>query len=455
MRVLQAVVLTAFAAFLPAFAPAATYYVDRSQPQASDFNSGTEAVPWKTIQHAANTVVAGDTVYVKAGTYAERVTVSHSGAPGREIVLAAYPGDTVTIDGRGIEVPEYSGLLEVRGLSDVRVKGFHVTNAGPNPTSAGIQVEDSTRITIESNHTSQTASSGILIWSSSDVLVDGNEIESPMTLGTNSRNECITVGRTTRFEIRNNEVHDNLRERGEGICLKDGSTFGSAHHNHVHDVPAVGIYLDAWTEHTHDIDVYSNRVHDVRGTGITLASEQGGLLEHIRVFNNLSYSNRVIGFEVSGCCIAQHPMSDLQIINNTFWNNGVTWGGGLGVSHEQWTGLVIRNNAVAGNLSFEMDAEAIDLKAATIDHNLVDAAHGYPGEFCGTDCQVGDPLWVNSAGGDFHLLTGSKAIDGGSPAGAPAFDFDGRARPSGRGFDIGAYEYPSAAAKRRAVRPRS
>lgn len=454
MKISGALVLTAVAAFGPAFATAATYCVDRSHPQASDFNPGTEVAPWKTIQHAASTLVAGDTVYVKAGTYPERVTVANSGAQGREIVLAAYPGQTVTIDGTGIEVPEYSGLLEVRGISDVRVRGFHVTKSGPHPTSAGIQVEDSIRITIESNHTSQTASSGILIWSSSDVVVDGNEIESPMTLGTNSRNECITVGRTTRFEVRNNEVHDNSQERGEGICLKDGSTFGSAHHNHVHDVPAVGIYIDAWTEHTHDIDVYSNRVHNVRGTGITLASEQGGLLEHIRVFNNISYSNLNLGFEVSSCCIAQHPMSDLQVINNTFWNNGVTWGGGLGVSHQQWSGLVIRNNAVAGNLSFEMDAEEVDMRAAAIDHNLVGASHGYPGEFCGTDCQTGDPLWVNPAGGDFHLLSGSKAVDNGSPSGAPAFDFDGRARPSGRAFDIGAYEHPSAAAKRRSVRSR-
>ncbi len=442
MRIPSALVLAAVAAFVPAFAPAATYYVDRSHPQASDFNPGTEAAPWKTIQHAASTLVAGDTVYVKAGTYGERVVIANSGAQGEEIVLAAYPGHTVTIDGTGIVVPEYSGLVEVLGLSDIRFKGFNVTNAGPNPTSTGIQVEDSTRITIESNHTSQTASSGILVWTSANVLVDGNNVQLPMTLGMNSRNECISVGRSTLFEIRNNEVHDNLQGRGEGICLKDGSTFGSAHHNHVHNVPSVGIYIDAWTEHTHDIDVYANRVHNVRGSGISLASEMGGLLEHVRVFNNLSYSNDTLGFDLSanGTSIT-HPMSGVTITNNSFWNNGLTWGGGLGISHEQWTGLVIRNNAAAGNLSFEMDAESINLSPATIDHNLIGALHDYPGEFCGASCQMGDPIWVNPATADFHLQSTSPAIDNGLATSAPAGDFEGNVRPSGCAFDIGAYEF--------------
>src|SRR5262245_19520342 len=52
---------------------AATYYVDATHPAASDTNPGTEALPWRTLQRAtypAGTgIVAGDTVYVKNGTY--------------------------------------------------------------------------------------------------------------------------------------------------------------------------------------------------------------------------------------------------------------------------------------------------------------------------------------------------------------------------------------------------
>jgi hypothetical protein len=35
----------------------------------SDTNDGSAAHPWKTLQHAADQVVAGDTVSVLAGTY--------------------------------------------------------------------------------------------------------------------------------------------------------------------------------------------------------------------------------------------------------------------------------------------------------------------------------------------------------------------------------------------------
>lgn len=68
----------------------ATYYVDRSHPSASDDNAGTsESLPWLTLHRATDgypsrevggvagsepysAVVAGDTVYVKNGTYEDK-----------------------------------------------------------------------------------------------------------------------------------------------------------------------------------------------------------------------------------------------------------------------------------------------------------------------------------------------------------------------------------------------
>lgn len=54
-----------------------------------------------------------------------------------------------------------------------------------------------------------------------------------------------------------------------------------------------------------------------------------------------------------------------------------------------------------------------------------------------------DPMLVNAANGNFHLLAGSPAIDAAMPSGGPdpAADFDGVARPQGAAKDIGAFEF--------------
>ena len=393
-------------------------------------------------------MAAGDTVWVKAGTYPEQVTIACVGAAGQEISFAAYPGHTVTVDGSSLTLGEYEGLVQLVNASYVRVRGFHVTHAGPTPTTVGIQVDPGDHVVIENNHTSYTASSGILVWSSSDVLVVGNEVEQPMTLGGDSRNECITVGRTARFEVSANHVHDNTGGRGEGICLKDGSTFGTAYRNHVHHVPAVGIYVDAHAMPTSDIEVVANRVHDVDGNGIVLASEQGGLLERVRVVDNLVYHNRWVGIDVSVCCpdngVVDHPIDDVEVVNNSVSDNGWPtpddWGGGFGNENPQLSGLVLRNNAVAGNLSFEITFEGVGLGDAVLDHNLIGEEHGYPGEVCGSDCVLGDPLWLDPVNGDLRLGNGSPAVDHGAAALAPDTDFWGGQRPVGAAVDIGAHE---------------
>jgi hypothetical protein len=47
-------------------------------------------------------------------------------------------------------------------------------------------------------------------------------------------------------------------------------------------------------------------------------------------------------------------------------------------------------------------------------------------------------MFVNSAQQDFHLATGSPAIDFAQTG--PDHDFEGDARPKGAGYDIGADE---------------
>src|SRR5271167_3953615 len=74
----------------------ATYFVSKG---GSDRNPGTIGSPWLTIQHAANSVSAGATVYVLRGLYYESVNFRRSGTAFARITFRSYPGETAVIDG--------------------------------------------------------------------------------------------------------------------------------------------------------------------------------------------------------------------------------------------------------------------------------------------------------------------------------------------------------------------
>jgi hypothetical protein len=57
-----------------------------------------------------------------------------------------------------------------------------------------------------------------------------------------------------------------------------------------------------------------------------------------------------------------------------------------------------------------------------------------------------DPGLVNyqpDGSGDYHLKQGSRAINSGTPHGAPTIDFDGAARSPARPPDIGPFAFGS------------
>ena len=72
---------------------ASAYYVDGSKRVAHDNNPGTEARPFKTIGRGVQSRQPGDTLFIKAGTYREKVNLTRSGTQARPIRIQAYPGD--------------------------------------------------------------------------------------------------------------------------------------------------------------------------------------------------------------------------------------------------------------------------------------------------------------------------------------------------------------------------
>lgn len=417
------------------------YYV---APGGNDANPGTLAQPWRTIQKAADTLTAGDTVYIRGGTYRERVRPQNSGAEGKYITYAAYPGETATVDGTGVTLPSWGGLFHVSGKNYIKISGLQVINAGPNLDNAGILVEYASYIVVENNYTDNTKSSGIGVWHSNNVVVAGNEV---VRANNGGYQENITIASTNAFEVRDNYVHDSFTctNGGEGIDIKH-SFNGKVYRNHLHHQYCVGIYIDAWDERTYDIDVFQNIVHDVQGTAFALSSEMGALLEDIRLYDNLAYANDYGVYITAWGPASTHPMRNISVVNNTIADNGLgTWGGGVTVENPDVEAVTIANNIVSDNLSYQVVVyPEVPAAQVRVDYNLINGFRGLEdGETRGTHYVEADPRFVDPTAANYRLQATSPAINAGDNASLTAgvtTDLDGNPRLLGGRVDMGAYE---------------
>jgi Protein of unknown function (DUF1565) len=209
-------------------ASGAVYYVSTS---GSDSNSGTQAAPWRTIQHAATSVHAGDTVNIRAGVYNEAVTPTVSGtATAGSVTFQSYPGETAIIDGTGLSVANgQSGLFNISGLSYITVSGLEIRNFTSNSDAdvpIGIYVTGADNyIQLLSNHVHNITTTapananncasdalGIAVYGSEapasidNLTLTGNEVDHNQT----GCSETVTLnGNVENFTVTGNLIHDN------------------------------------------------------------------------------------------------------------------------------------------------------------------------------------------------------------------------------------------------------
>jgi len=421
-------------------ARAAVYYV---APGGNDGWPGTEAQPWATVNHAAVTLVAGDTVYVKTATYYLTSTIQckNSGVAGNPITFAACPGHTPVLDGTNIVGWNWDGIFRVNAKAYINIEGFDIRHAqwvaAPNAVF-GVYVNASDHVNILRNHTYDTLGSGIYVSASTNIVAEGNEVELACNDGSQ---ECISFVSVDGFEIRYNNVHHNGpgTNGGELIDMKEACKNGKCHHNLVHDGNRTGIYVDSWNKDESNIEVYDNHIYNCFHGGAN-SSENGGFLHNIRWYNNLIHDCSQFGIAVANWGNpTTHAMQDIYITNNTIYHNGhsFAWGAGMLLNNVQATNIVVRNNIFSQNKANKIFFGTVGVGSSVIEYNLYDGVGANPG----TNFQTGSPAFVNPAANDYRLSTGSIAIDKGVTVEAVATDFDGNARPQGLGYDIGAYEY--------------
>ncbi len=395
----------------------------------NDSNSGNESAPWLTIQKAADTANASDIVYIKQGTYSEKVILKKSGNESSPITFSAYQDDRVILDGTDLSF-WWTGLIEIVNISYVTILNITFQNS----PGFGIYCTGnlSKNITIrycnfENCEISAVKMAGRLYPGSiKNITVSYNTVENVCISGSQ---EGISFSGVDNFIISYNTVNCVNKE---GIDAKSGCSHGAISRNIVYAYDQIGIYVDAYDLYNSHIDVFENTIYGDY-TGISLATEKGGNLYNISVFNNLVLT-KAHGFQINNQSLGSNMKRNISVLNNVFYQNSV----GVFITDQasHYENFTIRNN-IFNTTRNQIFFATMNESDATIDHNL------FAGEspIYGENATLGNPLFRDPQNGDFHLRESSPAIDNGSSVNAPLLDYDGNTRPYGDGWDIGAFEF--------------
>jgi FlgD Ig-like domain len=457
----------------------------------SNANNGSFSSPWKTIQHGADQLSAGDTLNILAGTYSEKIELNSSGSAGQMITIRAFQNADVRVDASSFsdDVP----LFYAGNKSNFRIEGIHFTNnfkldgAGFFVDGAGRGIEvvncifSNIAISKDPNHAvNDNTNMPVLLFTGSaasdslaNILISGNEVFNCRP----GYSECISLGgNVSGFIVEDNTIHDNANigiavagnynesptpalDHGRHGLIKNNLCFN----NNSPYAAAAGIYVDGGMFVT-----VENNVSYANDYGGEIGCEESGKCAYVIFRNNLFYNNKLAGMALGGYDANTGGFVEYSsVTNNTFFNNDTKNDGNGELLFTQFENSTVSNNIFYLSSQDYFLAEDRAQPNLQMDYNLVYNLNGkevisayinnkdveglsniYSNFGIGAHDTFGDPFFVKSVTSDpdFHLTAGSVAIN----AGDPNFtgddlerDLDGHLRIADGRVDCGADEYNS------------
>ncbi|GIN21933.1 DUF1565 domain-containing protein [Siminovitchia fordii] len=293
-----------------------------------DQNNGTKSKPFRTLKKAAAEAKAGTTVFIRKGTYKEKLVVKHSGTKSKPIIFRPYKREKVVISGKELkDVEGDTSLIAIHNKNYIMISGLiiqDVTTNLPDETVMGIYVTgSSSHITLKNNHVRRIKTladdgngHGIAIYGTGamrDINVLSNTIED-LKLGASE--SLVLNGNIDGFTVdsnlvrRNNNIgidligyegtsHDKKADFIRNGVVKNNvvyeiSSFGNPAYGE--DYSAGGIYVDGGKNITIDKNtVYKSDI------GIEATSEHHKkYADNIHITNNILYHNFYTGISIGG-----------------------------------------------------------------------------------------------------------------------------------------------------------
>lgn len=430
---------------------ATDYYVS---PSGSDSNPGTEQLPFRNPQAAANVVNPGDTVFLMDGTYPgvgsdKRVlNLSRSGTPGNMITFRNYPGHRPQIGRLPPTKDDQYGFV-LLGADNIRIEGLAFVGTEQKCLYiASNGINGSTNVEIIDN-TFDQCGRAFVTNTLSDCQVDTghDSINSgPYTNGTLIEGNVITnSGRTINTELcqQLGSTNDHEYRHDHAMYLKGANHI--VRNNVILDHPAgLGIKIDGYSQNIGEISApfYSHIIiNNTFGPNVSPQPYDGSSGHPVNPFNS---SNAIPGGAYNPRYLIANNIF-LEPINGTgggaytgsvLLQSGQTWPGTPDCYNNISTGTKVQSTCSEHLAEFAVNVTSVD--------NVINET-------------LGNLEFIDAPNDNYEIGATSSAIGAGNCAisaitgdgrnAIPSTDFNGNPR-SPTTCDVGAFEHSSQQASR-------
>jgi hypothetical protein len=366
--------------------------------------SGAIDDPLDTLGHALEQGLAGDTIVLREGIHqAGNIWYTgQGGRPGEFLTVGGYQNERAVVIGRRLVVEsQYIRIQNIEFKNFVIIVrhqernhwrySHHIEILNNKFSTSGVAIYFCCNDGIIQGNTFDPAYYAIYLMHGNGNIIRGNDIKNTSMYSVHIYDEdkYDSTGeanpKITNLMVENNVI-DGSQSRS-GIVISGG------------DYSKLPIEING-------VLIRNNLILNNSTGGITLKGD--GWIKNIEIYNNTIHGNPRGGIRVN----LDKQAENISIVNNILSNNGSSHL----YSNGNVTHLVVRKN--------------LYWSPTSVGSGISDSSP-----------VMGNPRFSNPAIRDFHLARGSAAIGRGESLAKVTTDKDGKQRPVGSAYDIGAYEH--------------